>query len=158
MPRHGVTLVDMIITVLILGILSAVAAPRFADVTAQLRSEAVARRIAADLNYVRRIAMQKSSETSVTFTLSPPGYATTGVMHPDRPAEAYQAALANIDVNAALASVNLNAGATVYYNAYGRPLTGPSRTPLTTGSIIVSFGNRQFTVTINPSTGEATTP
>lgn len=154
--RGGVTLVDLVITVLIVGILAAVAAPRFAAAAAAMRTEAVARRIAADLNYARRTAILTSRETSVNFALSPAGYVMTGVTNPDRPAEAYQVSLSDLDAGASLASASFNGSALVSYNSYGRPIV--SGAALTAGSVDVSVLGGSRTVVVDPNSGEATAP
>ena len=152
----GVTLVDLVITVLIVGILAAVAAPRFAASAAAMRTEAVARRIAADLNYARRMAILTSRETSVTFTLSPARYAMTGVTNPDRPAEAYQVTLSDLDAGASLASASFNGTTTGSYNAYGRPLVSGSA--LTSGSVAGSVVGARRSVVVYVTSGEASAP
>ena len=154
--RKGVTLVDLVITVLIIGILAAAAAPRFATALARLRAESGARRIASDLNYARRCAMQTSRQTTVTFRSSPAGYDMTNVEHPARPGQPYQVNLSDIDASLALTSFNFNGGASISFNTYGRPLAG--NTALTTGVVTISSGGQSSTATVSAQTGEAAVP
>ncbi len=151
--RFGGTLVDLLITVLIVGILAAVAAPEFASAAAHLRCEAVARRIASDLNYARRTAMQRSRETQVTFRRTPAGYDMTAVEDPANPSQPYTVNLADVDDGVTLTSIDFNGGDTVAFNAYGHPLVGG--TAATSAEVVVSKGRHHFTVTIDPATGEA---
>lgn len=154
-PRHGAALVDLVITVLVIGILSAVAMPRFASAVARLRTEAVAKRVASDLNYARRNAIQTSRLATVTFRASPAGYDFTGVANPARPSQNYSVNLADLDSGVVLSSFSFDGGATFSFNNYGRPLVGTA--PLASGTIRVASGEHSFNVTINASTGEATT-
>lgn len=152
-PRSALSLVDLTITVLVIGILAGVAMPRFATSVSRIKAEAVARRIAADLNYARRYAILTSRSVTITFTLVPAGYGMTGVPHPDRPAEAYNVLLADVDPNVTLTAASFNGGLVLSYNAYGRPLVGAAS--LTTGTVSVSSGGQTFGVVIDPSTAEA---
>lgn len=154
--RCGMTLVDLVITVLIVGILAAVAAPRFTDAAARLNAESVARRIAGDLNYARRIARQTSRTVSITFRATPPGYDMTGVEHPAHAAQSYSVNIADIDGSVRLSSYNFDGGAKVSFNNYGRPLVGSLA--LVAGTVVVRSGSHSVNVTIDPSTGEASIP
>lgn len=154
--RAGVTLIDLVITILVIGILSAVALPRFVDAVDRLRTEAVARRIASDLNYARRMAIQSSRTVTVTFVASPAGYQMAGVVHPDHPSQSYAVGLADLDSTVALKTFQFNGGGSLSFNTYGRPLVGVAA--LVTGTVEVSSGNRVFTVVVDPATGESSVP
>jgi Tfp pilus assembly protein FimT len=154
--RSGATLIDLVITVLVMGILAAVAAPRFASALARLQAEAGARRVAGDLNYARRVAIQTSRQTTVAFRTSPAGYDMTAVDDPAYPGQAYSVDLSAVGAGLALQSAVFNGGATIHYNAYGRPLVGGAA--LTTGTVVVSVGGQTRSVIVNVDTGEATVP
>lgn len=154
--RTGATLVDLVITVLIIGILAAAAAPRFANAVARMRAEAVARRIASDLNYARRTAMQASVATTVTFRATPAGYDMTKVSHPAHPKQSYSVEIADVDSGVALSSVQFNGGLVLSFDLYGRARV--SGAALTSGTVVVQSGGHSFTVAIDPSTGEASVP
>lgn len=155
-PRGGATLVDLIITVLILGILAATAMPRFAEVTARLRTEAVARRVAADLNFARRATMQTSRTVTLTFQSAPAGYSLAGATHPAYPHTPYAVTFADVDSTVQLQSCSFNGGSTLSFNAYGRPLAGANA--LTAGTVVLRNGSHTFSVVVNPATGEAALP
>ncbi len=154
--RAGVTLVDLVITVMIVAILAAVAMPRFASTVSRLRTEAVARRIASDLNFARRTAIQTSRTTSVTFAAAPAGYTMTGVEHPAYPSQAYVVAVADIDGSVALQSFNFDGGPVLSFNTYGRPLVGSNA--LAVGAVVVASGGHALSVVVDPSTGETSVP
>ncbi len=152
----GVSLVDLVITILIMGILAAAALPKFADALAKMRAEAVARRVVSDLNYARRNAIQTSKAATITFTTSPPRYTMTGVKNPNFPQQDYVVNLVDVDSAVSLQAVSFNSGMVLSYNTYGRPLVGANA--LTAGSLVVRSGSFLFTVTVDPATGEAAIP
>ena len=154
--RTGATLVDLVITILIMGILAATAMPRFASVVARLRTEAVARRVVSDLNFARRSAIQSSRTVVITFAASPAGYSMNGVTHPAFPAQSYAVSLADVDSTVQLQTFSFNSGPVLTFNAYGRPLVGTN--PLTTGSVVLKNGSHTFTVVVDPATGESSIP
>ena len=152
--RRGATLIDLTICVLVMGILAAVGAPKFAAVMSRLRSEAVAKRIAADLNYARQAAIRTSRKVSITFRASPAGYDMSGIEDPANPSKAYSVALADIDSSVVLNSFSFNGGTQLSFNNYGCPLVGVS--PLAAGTVVLRSGQNSFTVFVSPATGEST--
>ena len=72
--RHGLTMIELIVVVLLIGIITAVAAPRFADAVVRYRADAAAKRVAADLEFARRIAKTSGKSQTVTFSLIANGY------------------------------------------------------------------------------------
>ena len=155
---RGTSLIELIIVVLVMGILAAAASPRFGKAIARAKSESVARRVASDINYARQVAMQTSLATSIQFTLSPAGYSMTNVAHPHHPTQSYAWSFSEIDSAVLMSSASFNSGTLLTFNAYGRPLAGSPIGALTAGTVVVTFGTEQFTVTIDPATGEASVP
>lgn len=148
--RAGFTFLDLVITVLIIGILSAVAAPKFADTLHRTRAEAAARRIKADLGFVRQTAISESATLSVSFTPASNDYSIPGLPDLNRPGQTYAVALNSPPYDATLVSATLGADSDVQFDRYGKPDSG--------GLITVESGGYQQTVTVDPETGKASIP
>jgi Tfp pilus assembly protein PilE len=148
--RAGLSLIDVVITVLIIGILATVAAPKFVKSLHRMQAEAAAKRIKIDLGYTRQTAISESATRSVTFTPSSNAYSIPGVPDLDRPGEAYAVELNAPPYNATLVSAALGADSEIQFDRFGKPDSG--------GTITVESGGYQETVTIDPETGKASIP
>ena len=62
--RSGFTLIELVMVLAIIGLITAIAAPRYAASLARYRAESAARRVAADLALARREAAASSSSRS----------------------------------------------------------------------------------------------
>ncbi|MBL9120343.1 MAG: prepilin-type N-terminal cleavage/methylation domain-containing protein [Phycisphaerae bacterium] len=69
--RRGATLLELIITIAVIGIIAAIAAPRFARAQDGASLDAAARRLVAELGAIRQRAM--ISRTAAVVTLSVDG-------------------------------------------------------------------------------------
>ena len=151
--RRAATLIDLIICVMVMGILAAAGIPKFASVVSRLRCEAVAKRVASDLNYARRVAIQSSRTATVTFRNTPAGYDMTGVLNPANSASQYSVNLSEVDSTVALATFSFDGSPALSFNTYGRPLSGTAG--MVSGNVAVRSGESTFTIVINATTGEA---
>jgi len=169
-PRRpaGYTLVELAITVLIMSILAAVAAPRYQEATARFRVEAAAKRIAADLNLARENANSKGGVASgewVSFYASSDYYKLHNDPDIDHPADEYRIYLEQTAYPVDLVSAQFTntsgytSTTTVKYDMYGIANSGfTTDAPLAIGQIVVQSGAEQQTVVISPVTGEASVP
>jgi len=142
------TLVEMVIVVLIIGILTASAAPRMAGAIRTSRLDAACRRITADLAWARQSAINKSTAQTVQFTPASGSYTLALAADLDRPAAAYVVTLTSAPYSCTLVSATLGADTNVVFDRFGRPDSG--------GTIVVGAGSSTKTVTLDANTGLAT--
>lgn len=145
--RRGFTLVELAIVVLIVGIMVAAAAPRFADSLVYYRAEAAAKRIEADLKLARKQAITSSSAQAVDFVTGSNKYILTGMEHPDHPSLEYEVKLSEAPYLVLLGSADFGGDETVQFDGYGVPDSG--------GTVVVQSGQYQKTITLDPDSGRA---
>lgn len=146
--RAGLTLLDVTLTIIIIGLLAAVGAPRFAHTLAGLNAEAGAERIAADLRRARQQARAQGAPQTVVFNLANGTYELLAMQGSDRPGEPYVVDLADSPYRVSLTAVNLGASGTdntVIFDMYGQADYG--------GSLVVAAGDSQRTIRIDAVTG-----
>ena len=141
-------MLDLVITVLIIGILAAVAAPKYADSMRHFQLEAAAQAVAADLRHARQHAKTKGSNQSVVFTQASNSYDLPGMRDINHSSEPYTVDLSKTGYPATLISVSFGASGTgnsILFDLYGRPDFG--------GSVVVEAAGQQRTILVAGETG-----
>ena len=146
-PR-GITLCELIIVVLILGLIAGAALPRFASSLAQQQAVTLARQITMDIETARRVARTSSTVKSITFDTVNKTYTLNGVINPNRHDAEYLVTLANAASGASFGTINLGGDAVLIFNGYGIPDSG--------GTIQVRVGSVTKTVVVDALTGSTT--
>jgi Tfp pilus assembly protein FimT len=137
---------ELLIVSLIMGILAAVAAPKFYDSLLFHRVESAARRVKADLELARTQARLTSASQSITFTNST--YTLANVKNLDKPSAVYTLDLKQQPFALDSAVANFSGASTVSFDGYGMPSSG--------GTVVVTAKSHQCTVTLNGTTGDVT--
>lgn len=158
--RRAVTLLELSIVLLILGLVAAVAAPRFSQSMRSVQGRAAAIQVAAHLDYARRTAIHQGRSTSLTFATDGSGYSSLDVNFPGRVEEKLHVSLhdmfdRSISASATFDSAVRNNAATIRFDLEGVPHVGSS--PLVNGTIeVFSPGNRSQVIVIASGNGKLT--
>jgi len=138
--QRGFTLVELIMTMVIIGIIAAVAAPRFFD-NSVFQNRGAADQVKAALRYGQKVAIAQHRPVSVNITVASPSSCGTTLD-----------ALGNVSCAVSVAGF----AAIVTFNALGQPVQNASPyTPLTAPVSIAAAG---MTVTIEQETGYVHSP
>ncbi len=144
--RSGVSLLELMLVLAIIGIFAAMAAPRYGRAAARYRLDLAARRLAADLRLAQTHARITSSSRTVTFSAGSAQYQLLNVPAPDGAAGSCTVLLSAEPYRTESASVNLVNGAfQITFSGWGLPDTG--------GTVVLSAGGQQKTITIAGDTG-----
>ena len=145
--RAGFTLVELVITVLIIGILAAVAAPKYAHSLSRFRAETAARRVAADLRLAQREAESSSASRTIQFGVpTPDAYTLVGVKDINHADQTYQIDLSGAPYSSFIVSINFGGDADLVFDGYGVPDSG--------GTVVVESGGYQRTVSVDADSGK----
>jgi prepilin-type N-terminal cleavage/methylation domain-containing protein len=147
--RPGFTMIEIVIVVLILGILSAVAAPRYLDTLAHYRTDATAKRIVADLQVAKRRAQHSSSSQTIVFHVDENRYEITTMKDMNHSQEVYEHRLGEGVSVAKLVSASFGGSNTLVFDIYGKPSSA--------GTIVFNAGGRDQTVQVD-SSGQISIP
>ncbi|MBN1803909.1 MAG: hypothetical protein JW837_01540 [Sedimentisphaerales bacterium] len=143
--RTAFSLVELIIIVIFLGILTAIAVPRFNyALISKQRSENITRKIVTDLRLTRELAISDAAGNTQGYELKMIG---------SSPYSTYE--IKNADTDETVAShtlcsdvgVSCPTGTTFAYGPLGNLETGSAT------QIIISAEGRSFNITINSATG-----
>ncbi|MCE3014324.1 MAG: prepilin-type N-terminal cleavage/methylation domain-containing protein [Pirellula sp.] len=88
--RGGVSLLELTVTVLILGIVAAIASPTYSSSLQKYRTEVTSQRIVQDIEQTRRVARQTNSSRTITFSTTSQSYTIALVGSLDRVGQSYE--------------------------------------------------------------------
>ena len=147
---QGFSLVEVAFVVVIIGILAAIAAPRFSNSITLQRVDAAARRVQVDLSLARRSAKVSTTSQTVSFDVATNSYRLVGMTDPDRSATEYKVSLFQEPYSTTIVSADFGGDAEIIFDGWGAPDSG--------GSVVVQAGSHQKTINVDPDTGQASVP
>ena len=147
--KHGgLSLAEVITVTAIIGILAAVAIPRFAGAMANHRLEMAATRIVADLSLVQRQARTTSTSQKIEFDLLEGLYYLPTAKDIDHPGSVYVIKLSEEPYQATLLSADFGGDPEIIFDGYGIPDSD--------GSVVIQVAGQQRMITVDAETGRAT--
>ena len=141
-PRAaGNTMLELLCALGIIAAMAAAGTPKFARSIAARRADSAARRVAADIEWLRAAARLTSTSQSMTFNTSTNSYSLAGFTSPDVPGAAYSVNLASSTYKSTMTSVSFAGSTSLSFSGYGVPSSG--------GTVSLKSGKTTRTVTVD---------
>ena len=155
--RLGFSLIELTMSVLVLGILAAVATPIYSTSLLKYRVELAAQRIAQDVMQAQRVARQTNSSRTITFDLNGESYTISGLNSLDRQSQPYKIAVNASPYHSEIFNLTTaNQPSTtistlaIVFNRFGMPDQG--------GAITVRAGTFTKRIDVAPVSGRVSVP
>lgn len=134
---------------MIIGIMAAVATPKFTGFLRSQELEMSAQRVVADITLLRSWAVSNSKPASFAFAVNVNNYKTdvNGPGHLDDPEQVLFTDLGQAPYHCGIQSADFGGTAELTFNGAGIPVAS--------GTVVVTNGTDQLTITVNPVTGKA---
>ncbi len=142
------TFLELLCVLIVLGIIAAMAVPRYANAIAQNRASAAARRITTDLALAQRHAKFTGTQQKVHFDPALDKYYIEGMSDPDHPSLLYQVFVGDEPYNTAIVSADFDGDSDIIFDEFG--LTGSG------GTIVIQIGDYRKELTVAQQTGRVT--
>jgi prepilin-type N-terminal cleavage/methylation domain-containing protein len=155
--RQGFNLVEVTLTILILGILIAVASPVYSKSLFRFRAESAAQRIAKDIEQAQQLARQTNTACNVVFRRLDSSYTLEGTVSMEQSRQPYSVALSQYpyltSINSLTTSTDPSTSLTelmLTFDRFGAPDQGIS--------ITVQSGDIQKQIVMTAITGRVSIP
>lgn len=145
-PADGVSLVELVVVVMIMGIVTSIATPMYFHTLARGRVDAAARRLVADLALVQSTAEVSSSSRTIQFSSTGNSYVVAGLASPDRPTLDYSMQLSATPYFCDIVSVDCDGDEMLVFNGFGLPDSS--------ATVTIASGHLQRLVVVDPITGK----
>lgn len=144
---RGFSLLELVIVVAIIGAVSGMAIPRYVGALNRYRADALARRIAADLEFIAADARAASQARTVWF-VPDQWYLSFGAPDPNYTNNSYYLVQTTLEpYRAYIRKVSFEGYNQFTFDGYGKPDRG--------GSVVVGSGDATRTVVLDKTTGKA---
>lgn len=144
--RQGFSLIELTLVTVIVGIVAAMAVPRYADALARYRADAAAQRVVANLERAQTLAQSSSRDVTVWFRVHLDILEITDRAGTYDGELEYQTQLGKDPYHADLVSADFGGNHFLVFGGYGQPNSG--------GTATLAVGGLTRTVTLDPHTGK----
>lgn len=146
----GFSLIELVMVLMIVGILAAIAVPRYAAALGRYRAASAAQRVVAELALARSNARQASVACTVAFTPAQARLVITW-QPPDAAVPLTRTTnLAASPYEVQMTSASFGGDASVTFDGYGVPDSG--------GTVVLTSGGVSRTIELNAHSGKAVSP
>jgi type II secretory pathway pseudopilin PulG len=149
--RYAMSLIEVTLVIFLIGVLAAVAAPRFASSVRVMRLEAAARQLAAHIDYIRSVAINEGRTAELVCDNILHSYGSTSVDSPELTGELLNVSVQQDFDPTFTLTADFDATTTLSFDFEGVPRVGA--TAMTQGTIELGSGSDKFYVTIATGTG-----
>lgn len=152
--RRALTMIELVIVLLVIGLASAIAAPRFAESLRVTQLEAAAQQLAAHIRYLRAVAINEGRTVTLVCDNVNETYQCDSVDFPERIGDPLFVSLPD-DYDATFRlNANFDSTSTMSFDFEGVPHVGA--TPMSNGRVTLRSGDYRFRVRVAAGTGETT--
>ena len=135
--RAGFTLVELVLVLIIVGIVAAIAMPRYAQATARQQLDAAADRLVRDFEKAQHDARATINQVAMTFDTADNSYTVTQAN-----GDAVVVQLDESPYQVSVAKASFDNATTMWFNGYGVPSTaGAVVLESSTGSVVVNLAS-----------------
>ena len=127
--------------------LAGVAVPRYANMVANRRAEAVVRRVIADFALAQRYAKLTGATARASWSADLDRCVFVGIPHPDHSGQDYSLDLSTEPYLADVIQADFGGDQVITFDAYGVPDSG--------GSVVIQIGNSWKSISVDEVTGKA---
>ena len=152
--RNALSLIELTIVILILGIVSAVAAPRLGDSVRGSRLRAAANQIAGHVDYIRRVAVNEGRSASLVVNPVTDRYRSTNVDFPDQVGNLIRVGIKSVFDDEFELTADFDSQNAMTFDFEGVPRVGG--TPMQSGTISIGYGGEFYDIVIAPGLGTTT--
>lgn len=149
--RRGFSLFEVTIVILIMGIVGAIAAPRFASSFVNSKLVSAGNQIASHIDFIRRRAVNEGRTKTFTCDATSDSYSSE-VDFPDQPGSQLLVNVKEVhDAGFELVG-DFDGQTTLSFDYEGTPYVGT--TPLVDGSVTIAVGSQSMLIDIAAGTGK----
>lgn len=151
--RSAFTLIELVLVLVILGVVSAIAVPRFGNASQNRRVNMAAQRLIADLTMVQSRANMTSSTLTIDFSPGTGTYTVVGIPDLKSGASTWTTNLSDRPFDCTITSITLggvtrtSSTISISFNGFGVPSTG--------GTFTIGARSASATVAVDANSGKA---